>query len=59
MTSRISSVQSELSPLAQVVKEAATVAQTEGGYLGRTAIQKIVYFQFGRGWSGFRTRNMA
>jgi uncharacterized protein len=30
--------------LAQVVKEAATVAQTEGGYLGRTAIQKIIYF---------------
>jgi uncharacterized protein YwgA len=30
--------------LANVVKEAAAVAQMEGGYLGRTAIQKIVYF---------------
>jgi uncharacterized protein YwgA len=30
--------------LAKVVKEAAQVAQREGGYLGRTAIQKIVYF---------------
>jgi uncharacterized protein len=30
--------------LAMVVKEAATVAQEQGGYLGRTAIQKIVYF---------------
>ncbi|MBM4071095.1 MAG: hypothetical protein FJ271_19435 [Planctomycetes bacterium] len=30
--------------LAKVVKEAAAVAQNEGGYLGRTAIQKIVYF---------------
>ena len=30
--------------LAKVVKEAAAVAQKEGGYLGRTAIQKIVYF---------------
>lgn len=30
--------------LARVVKEAAACAQTEGGYLGRTAIQKIVYF---------------
>jgi uncharacterized protein YwgA len=30
--------------LAKVVKEAAAVAQEEGGYLGRTAIQKIVYF---------------
>ena len=30
--------------LAKVVKEAAGVAQTHGGYLGRTAIQKIVYF---------------
>jgi uncharacterized protein YwgA len=30
--------------LAQVVKEAAEVAQKEGGYLGRTALQKIVYF---------------
>lgn len=30
--------------LARVVKEAADVAQKEGGYLGRTAIQKIVYF---------------
>ncbi len=30
--------------LAKVVKEAAEVAQKEGGYLGRTAIQKIVYF---------------
>jgi uncharacterized protein YwgA len=30
--------------LAKVVKEAAQVAQKEGGYLGRTAIQKIVYF---------------
>jgi uncharacterized protein len=30
--------------LAKVVKDAAEVAQKEGGYLGRTAIQKIVYF---------------
>jgi uncharacterized protein len=30
--------------LAKVVKEAADVAQKQGGYLGRTAIQKIVYF---------------
>ncbi len=30
--------------LAKVVKEAAAVAQNEVGYLGRTAIQKIVYF---------------
>lgn len=30
--------------LAVVVKEAAAVAQEDGGYLGRTAIQKIVYF---------------
>jgi uncharacterized protein YwgA len=30
--------------LATVVKEAADVAEKEGGYLGRTAIQKIVYF---------------
>jgi uncharacterized protein YwgA len=30
--------------LAKVVKEAADFAQKEGGYLGRTAIQKIVYF---------------
>jgi uncharacterized protein len=30
--------------LAKVVKEAADVAQKEGGYLGHTAIQKIVYF---------------
>ena len=30
--------------MAKVVKEAASVAQNEGGYLGRTAIQKIVYF---------------
>lgn len=30
--------------LAKVVKEAAAIAQNEGGYLGRTAIQKIVYF---------------
>jgi len=30
--------------LAKVVKEAAEVAQQSGGYLGRTAIQKIVYF---------------
>lgn len=30
--------------LARVVKEAAEVAQKEGGFLGRTAIQKIVYF---------------
>src|SRR5262245_34034599 len=30
--------------LAKVVKEAAAVAQNEGGFLGRTAIQKIVYF---------------
>jgi uncharacterized protein YwgA len=30
--------------LAKVVKEAADVAQQHGGYLGRTAIQKIVYF---------------
>jgi uncharacterized protein YwgA len=30
--------------LAKVVKEAAAVAENEGGYLGRTAIQKIVYF---------------
>ncbi len=30
--------------LAKVVKEAAAVAQKEGGYLGRTAIQKILYF---------------
>ncbi len=30
--------------LAKVVKEAVAVAQKEGGYLGRTAIQKIVYF---------------
>src|ERR1022692_2476500 len=34
----------EHSLLAKVVKEAAEVAQKEGGYLGRTAIQKIVYF---------------
>ncbi len=30
--------------LAKVVKEAANVAQTERGFLGRTALQKIVYF---------------
>ncbi len=30
--------------LAKVVKEAADAAQQQGGYLGRTAIQKIVYF---------------
>ncbi len=30
--------------LAKVVKEAADVAQQSGGYLGRTAVQKIVYF---------------
>jgi uncharacterized protein YwgA len=30
--------------LAKVVQEAATVAQEEGGYLGRTAVQKILYF---------------
>jgi uncharacterized protein len=30
--------------LAKVVKEAAEVAQKQGGILGRTAIQKIVYF---------------
>src|SRR5260370_14748081 len=30
--------------LAKVVSQAAIVAQQEGGYLGRTAIQKIVYF---------------
>jgi uncharacterized protein YwgA len=30
--------------LAKVVREAADVAQKHGGYLGRTAIQKIVYF---------------
>src|SRR6266852_1815736 len=30
--------------LAMVVKEAARVSQNQGGYLGRTAIQKIVYF---------------
>jgi uncharacterized protein YwgA len=30
--------------LAKVVKEATAVAPKEGGYLGRTAIQKIVYF---------------
>ena len=30
--------------LAKVVNDAAAVAQEEGGYLGRTAIQKIVYF---------------
>ncbi len=30
--------------LAKIVKEAAAVAQEEGGFLGRTAIQKIVYF---------------
>src|SRR5439155_5171044 len=30
--------------LAKVVKEAGAVAQAEGGYLGRTAIQKVVYF---------------
>ncbi len=30
--------------LAMVVKEAAGVVQQEGGYLGRTAVQKIVYF---------------
>lgn len=30
--------------LARVVKEAAEVAQKEGGNLGRTAIQKILYF---------------
>ncbi len=30
--------------LARVVKEAAEVAPKKGGYLGRTAIQKIVYF---------------
>ncbi len=30
--------------LARVVKVAAACAQNEGGYLGRTAIQKIVYF---------------
>src|SRR5713226_6861666 len=30
--------------LARVVKEAADVGQKHGGYLGRTAIQKIVYF---------------
>ena len=30
--------------LAKVVREATAVSQNEGGYLGRTAIQKIVYF---------------
>jgi uncharacterized protein len=30
--------------LGKLVKEAADVAQQHGGYLGRTAIQKIVYF---------------
>ena len=30
--------------IAMVAKEAAEVSQNEGGYLGRTAIQKIVYF---------------
>ncbi len=30
--------------LAKIVQEAAAVAQEEGGFLGRTAIQKIVYF---------------
>jgi uncharacterized protein YwgA len=30
--------------LAKVVQEAAEVARKHGGYLGRTAIQKIVYF---------------
>jgi uncharacterized protein YwgA len=30
--------------LAMVTKEAAEVTRTEGGYLGRTAIQKILYF---------------
>jgi uncharacterized protein YwgA len=30
--------------MAKVVKEAADVAQQHSGYLGRTAIQKIVYF---------------
>jgi uncharacterized protein YwgA len=30
--------------LAMVVKEAAGVTQKQGGYLGRTATQKIVYF---------------
>jgi uncharacterized protein YwgA len=30
--------------LARVVKEAVEVAEKKGGYLGRTAIQKIVYF---------------
>jgi len=30
--------------LAKVVKDAAEVAQKKGGYLGRTAIQKVVYF---------------
>ncbi len=30
--------------LAMVVKEAARVSENQGGYLGRTAIQKIVYF---------------
>lgn len=30
--------------LAKVVSQAADIAQQEGGYLGRTAIQKIAYF---------------
>ena len=30
--------------LAKVVSEANAVAQKQGGYLGRTALQKIVYF---------------
>jgi uncharacterized protein len=30
--------------LAMIVKEAARVTQKQGGYLGRTAIQKIAYF---------------
>src|SRR5258706_6475687 len=30
--------------LAMIAKEAAGVSQEQGGYLGRTAMQKIVYF---------------
>ena len=30
--------------LAKVVQEAAEITQRQGGFLGRTAIQKIVYF---------------
>jgi uncharacterized protein YwgA len=35
--------------LARVVKEAAQVSQEDGGYLGRTALQKIAYFLQVRG----------